>query len=298
MTRPNLNYYLYKTAHGAAYCAKRCIPAYLVPAKKDLSGDFSIGITTYIARYEKHFKPLYSALCKHFPDVKLIVAVNGFSDRAAHQKYLDRFSREICANSAPSRSFIIHDRPVGCSRLWNEILGASLQSPALILNDDLRIYPYLRRWAESLDWGKADITLLNSIWSNFIISENIVRQVGAFDENFTGIGFEDMDYTARAYFAGVSIANTICPYICHKDLKPEKTSFDDISGKIWGKFTSANHDYFFKKWRKCAAGEGAYIKQIASCVEPAAKQEFIPLKRLPIGGQGNIYYPDRMQNKT
>ena len=271
MTKPNLNYYLYKAAHGAVYMARRCIPASLVPPKKDLSGHFSIGITTYIARYEKYFKPLYLALCKYFPDVRIIVAVNGFSDSAAHQSYLDRFSREICANAASNRHFVLHDKPVGCSQLWNDILGAGIQSPTLILNDDLRIYPYLRRWAESFDWEKADIALLNSTWSNFIISQKAVRKIGAFDPMFTGIGFEDMDYTARAYFAGVKIANIICPYVYHKDLKPERTSFDAISGKVWGKFTSANHDYFFTKWEKCAAGEGAYIKQIASHVKPVIK---------------------------
>ncbi len=300
MTRANLNYYLYKIVHSIAYCVKRCIPAFFMQPKKDLCGCFSIGITTYIERYEKYFKPLYLALCKYFPDVQIIVAVNGFSDSIAHQRYLGQLSKELCTDLRSQHSFILHDKPVGCARLWNEILGVSQESATLILNDDLQVYPYLRRWAESLEWEKADIALLNSTWSNFIISQKAIQQIGAFDEMFAGIGFEDMDYTARAYLAGIKIANLICPYISHKDLKPRQTSFDTISQRVWGKFTSANQDYFFKKWQRCAQGEGAYIKQITSCVKPTAKQELAPLNRLPIReqGQGNVYRPDRETDKA
>jgi len=293
MTKANLNYYLYKAAHETIYFAKRCIPSFLIAPKKNLSNSFSIGITTYVSRYEKFFKPLYLALSKYFPDVQLIVAVNGFSDNAAHQEYLERFLKEICVNSALKRRFILHDKPVGCAQLWNEILGTTSQDPTLILNDDLLVYPYLRRWAESFVWEKAEIAILNSTWSNFIISQKVIQKIGAFDEMFTGMGFEDMDYTARAYFAGLKIDNVVCPYIIHKNHKPKQTSFDALSGKTWGKFTSINQDYFFKKWQKCESQEGPYIKQIASCVKPAAKQEFLPLQRLHMGGQDNIYYPDR-----
>jgi hypothetical protein len=86
--------------------------------------------------------------------------------------------------------------------------------------------------------------LLNSTWSNFVITDRTIDRLGGFDPGFPGIGFEVMDYTARAGPAGESISNAFCPYITHKHRQPKATSFDSVSDRVWGKYTSAHQAFF------------------------------------------------------
>ncbi|MCS5698247.1 hypothetical protein NZK32_04220 [Cyanobium sp. FGCU-52] len=268
--KPNLKFRLYSLARSTLHGCRRSIPAALVPPRTSLAGRFAIGITTYIERYDAYFRPLYRSLARTFPEVPITVAVNGFGDLSAQRRYLERIEAELCA-SAPSRHrFVLHERPVGLTTLWNEILELSLPLPTLILNDDLRIHPWLRRWAEAFPWEDAQLTLLNSTWSHFVIADSTVRRAGAFDPEFPGIGFEDMDYTARAGCAGIAIANRLCPYLSHHDHQPTTTSFDGDSGRVWGKYTSANQAHFHSRWQECGPEEGVAIRQLRSHVKPVS----------------------------
>lgn len=266
--QPNLNFRLYSLARSTLHGFRRRIPAALVPARISLAGRFAIGITTYIERYDAYFRPLYLSLARTFPEVPITVAVNGFGDITAQRRYLERIEAELCSSAPPHHRFVLHERPVGLTTLWNEILELSLPLPTLILNDDLRIHPWLRRWAESFPWEDARLTLLNSTWSHFVIADSTVRLAGAFDPGFPGIGFEDMDYTARAGCAGIAIANRLCPYLSHQDHQPTTTSFDDDSGRVWGKYTSANQAHFHSRWQECGPEEGVAIRQLRSHVKP------------------------------
>ena len=138
----------------------------------------------------------------------------------------------------------------------------------MILNDDLKAYPWLRRWAEKLDWHHVSLTLLNITWSHFIITSKVVQKLGYFDSGFTGIGFEDMDYTASAGMIGITIHDLLCPYLCHRNHQPERTSFDCESTRVWGKYTSANQAVFFQKWEECTPNQGIYIRQLKTSVRP------------------------------
>jgi hypothetical protein len=53
-----------------------------------MSKSFSIGIVTYIRRYDAYFKPLIKQLDELFPNVEKTVVVNGFYDQEAQAKYL------------------------------------------------------------------------------------------------------------------------------------------------------------------------------------------------------------------
>jgi hypothetical protein len=139
----------------------------------------------------------------------------------------------------------------------------------MILNDDLKVYPWLRRWSEKFEWNHVSLTLLNSTWSHFIITSRVVQKLGYFDSGFTGIGFEDMDYTATAGMLGVSIYDVLCPYLAHRNHQPESVHLlTGQSTRVWGKYTSANQQYFFNKWQECPQGEGVYIKQLGASVRP------------------------------
>jgi hypothetical protein len=140
---------------------------------------------------------------------------------------------------------------------------------------------------------KAQLTLLNSTWSHFVISKEVIDQVGAFDPGFKGIGFEDMDYTARAGLAALPIGNVLCSYIAHKNHQPSSPSFG--SDKVWGKYTSQNEEFFYSKWETCPAKEGIFIKQIPAYVKPKHPLSPIPLPGIPstVATDGNRIFPDR-----
>lgn len=270
MGKANVKYYMYIAARAALNQSKRLVPNALIPSTDNTRNDFSIGITTYIERYEHYFKPLYKTMALLFPNTRITVAVNGFPDQTAQKDYLDQIESEICSKAPQHHRFILHDKPVGLTTLWNEILGLSLPLPVMILNDDLKAYPWLRRWAQRLVWQDLSLTLLNHTWSHFIISREVIEELGYFDPGFSGIGFEDMDYTALAGMKGIKIHDLACPYLVHRNHQPERTSFDSESTRVWGKYTSANQAYFFQKWEECTPNQGIYIRQLKKSVRPIA----------------------------
>jgi hypothetical protein len=291
----NLKFRLYCAGRAGVQSLRRLAPAVLVPRRRDLGRSFAIGITTYSERYDRFLKPLHGAITRLFPEVPLTIAVNGHGTAEAQARYLERFQREICAGAPAHQRFVLHDRAHGLTTLWNAMLAASPEDlPLLILNDDLKIHAWLRRWAEAFDWPSAGLSMINSSWSHFVIAPDIVSRIGSFDPSFPGIGFEDMDYTARAGLAGVPISNHLCGYIHHQDDKPETTSFDDISGRIWGKYTSANQQHFSAQWQPCAEDQGVWIKQLDGWVRPRHEIIVFPRPSIPAKAwRGNVFYPDR-----
>ncbi|MCP9787183.1 glycosyltransferase family 2 protein, partial [Cyanobium sp. N5-Cardenillas] len=269
--------------------SRRRIPRVLLPPRRPLGDRFSFAITTFEARYETYFRPLYRSLRRSFPEVPILVAVNGHGDQASQSRYLERICRELASGEPPHRRFLLHDRVVGLCQLWNELLQASPTATTLVLNDDLRIDPYLRRWAEAMAWDTVDLTLLNNTWSHFAIGRHCWQQVGAFDQSFSGIGFEDMDYTARASLAGVRIVGTDCPYLHHANDQPTTTSFDGQSERVWGKYTSANQEVFVRKWERCPEPEGTYIRQLGHHVRPIAPLPPLPVPPLNPSGPGIVH---------
>lgn len=292
----NLRYRLYCSARDGVQALRRLAPPVLVPPRRDLAGCFAIGVTTYSPRYERFLKPLHAAISRIFPEVTLTVAVNGHGTPEEQARYLDRFQREICAGAPAHHRFLLHDRAHGLTTLWNGMLAASPPDrPLLILNDDLRLHAWLRRWAEAFDWRSEQLALLNSSWSHFLIAPSALARIGAFDPGFPGIGFEDMDYTARAGLAGVPISNHLCGYLRHQDDKPTTTSFDTISGRVWGKYTSANQEHFAAQWEACPEGEGVWIKQLRGWVRPRQPVQRFDLPQLPEEAwSGPVLMADRL----
>jgi hypothetical protein len=195
-----------------------------------------------IARSTQHgfLRRLPAALVppRTFPEVPITVAVNGFGDITAQRRYLQLLKAELCA-PAPA-----HPHPQ--RRSAHPSMAAPLG----------RIVPM----------GRPQLTLLNSAWSHFVIAAVAVRRAGACDPGFPGIGFEDMNDTARAACAG--IANRLCPYLSHHDHQPTTTSFDRDSGRVWGKYTSANQAHFHARGQERGPEEGVAIRQLRGHGKP------------------------------
>jgi hypothetical protein len=300
MPRNNLNYYLYRSLHKGSSTLKSAIPSVLIPRDRQLSKRLTLAVTTYIERYDDYFKPLYLKLSKLFGDTQIIVAVNGYGDTNAQAKYLQRIENELCSNAPATHRFILHDEPVGLSRMWNEILLHSKATSTLILNDDLTISPWFRRWVDRHFWAEHSLTLLNNSWSHFAISRQLIDKIGAFDPGFAGIGFEDMDFDARVHFAKQITNSLECPYIHHLNHTPKTTSFDQISGRTWGKYTSQNEAYFFSKWQQSLEPEDAYIRQLKSRVKPRFPHNLPRLEDQALTGlvSATIHYPERMKSRS
>jgi len=287
-----INFQLYKFASRVKGKMLNLLPLKLIPKNKKLDQKFEIAITTYVDRYENFFKPLYFSLRKIFPEVPIYVAVNGFHDSEIQKNYLERFYNEICTRNCGLTKFILHDKAVGLTRLWNELLSQSNCDTMLILNDDLQVYPWLRSWLTDKS-SLSTLTLINASWSHFFFPKEIISRVGWFDEEFHGIGFEDMDYTARCAVKEVNIDNLRCQHIIHLDHQPSRTSFDDKTDTLWGpKYSSINYHRFFDKWKVTDKKTGIYIKQLDSfVVQNQAHNDVIPTLKLQfING---ICYPDR-----
>lgn len=288
----NINYKLFQLAHEAKGRLVRLIPQKLVPHRKDLSSSLQIGITTYVDRYDQFFKPLYISLKSLFPEVNIYVAANGFHERDIQKKYLGQLENELCTRNMGDNTFVLHDKPVGLTRLWNELLSQGKCKTTLILNDDLRVYPWFRLWIENRRWSE-NITLINGTWSHFFFSRELCHTVGWFDETFRGIGFEDMDYTARCALNNIGIENIRCQYMTHLDHQPSRTSFDDQTATLWGpKYSSINHDAFFQKWKLCDHDSGIFIKQLKSFVV-ANKRSAEKACKIELCFTNGVCYPDR-----
>jgi hypothetical protein len=268
------------------------VPRSLVPRKKYLGDTLEIGITTYIDRYDTFFKPLYKRVRLLFPDVRLRIVVNGFYNEEEQQEYLERIENELCTSLGENVTFVLHDRPKGLTRLWNEILSQNQTEYALLLNDDLEVLPWFRRWLETAPWMSSHVTLLDGTWSHFVISSRSLDDIGWFDQEFQGIGFEDMDYTARCLASDVEIVHVRCPYVQHRDHKPVRTSFDDVSSRAWDWYSGVNQDHFFKKWHHSTCDQKIYIKQLRDYVEPTGYVGEIARPK-PLKFHKGLCYPDR-----
>jgi hypothetical protein len=113
MQTNNLNFYLYTSARRLLHQSRCLIPASLVQPQKQLDKDFAIGITTYIERYDKYFKPLYQSVSRYFPEVKITVSVNGHPKTEDQQRYLLRLQEELCSTAPPHHTFVLRDQAAG-----------------------------------------------------------------------------------------------------------------------------------------------------------------------------------------
>jgi hypothetical protein len=284
------SYYKLRDIADAVRCS---IPASLIPPRRDLGQELCIGITTYEARYETYFKPLYFQLTNLFPDVPILVVANGSNDSTACSHYLNLMEREIIAGASFSHSFILHDRISGLAQMWNELLVKSLPRSTLIFNDDMGVFPMFRRWAEAIDWTSCGLITINSRFSCFSVDARTVARVGAFDQQFTGFGWEDVDYQARAQLLGVHETGIRCPYVVDLMHTPTATSFDDISTRA-GKYSQINLDHFHSKWTVSENKADPYILSINANLHHISGDLKLPL--LPRKGGldiGQCRYPDR-----
>ena len=123
----------------------------------------------------------------------------------------------------------------------------SLNDRILMLNDDLMIDPYFRFDFERNLNKKNDFFVINNSWSHFLISKEVVKNVGWFEERLLGIGWEDGDFMLRMVENNITPTSLKCLGIKNFVAPATNAGFSSISNFI-GKYSEINKNFFHEKW--------------------------------------------------
>jgi hypothetical protein len=216
------------------------------PRHETKNGRYSIGVVTYIRRFENLFKPLISQLCKLFPDSEIIVAVNGYYDHEQQTIYLKKINSFL--EKYPNVKVLCHDRPQSLSRLWNQLIINSANAKVLIFNDDVLLLPSFRRHFENSGSLAMDVVLLKNSWSHFLIAKRVTSVAGWFDERFPGVGNEDEDYEARLALLGEPVHCIELGGLKNISVKTKDFSYGKTVEVTKEKYITANKVFFDSKW--------------------------------------------------
>ncbi len=225
---------------------------------------FSIGVVTYINRFETYFKPLVRQLDLLFPGVQKNYVLNGYYDQAKQQDYLEQAKAFLKSTSADN--IITFNEHHGLTHCWNQLLISSRATKVLILNDDL-IINRLFSWSLKLQIDFFETAVINRSWSHFIISKTTARQVGWFDERFVGMGSEDADYALRMSLAEGKTTMThnyiktiYCLGVKNVVARDTDPGWKKISEFSQGKYAKVNFEFFLKKWDIIKEPKPGYVQ--------------------------------------
>ncbi len=225
-------------------------PFYRIILLKRSPLDISIGITTYMDRFENCLKPLVSKLTVLFPSEQIIIMANGHYLSNEQKVYMEELNA-FCGRF-PNVEAESYSDPRGLSFLWNRIIKKSVSDNILILNDDIRVKAGFRRFMEKSGIIDSEIATINSSWSHFEISKNIINKIGIFDEAFREIGGEDDDYLARLALYGANPGNYFSDTISGSRRKKSHikglNSYGRDMSKEPGGYSLLNTRHLFEKW--------------------------------------------------
>jgi len=159
--------------------------------------NISIGITTFVDRFERYFVPLLSGIKDYAPENEVIVAINGEHNQEFNQVYRKRILEFLAVQDKVYP--LIFPRFRGLSKLWNSIIINATNDYILLVNDDIAINnsDFMEVICSALRRNKGRSFLINKSWSHFVVNRAEIDELGYFDERLLGIGEEDGDMTWR-----------------------------------------------------------------------------------------------------
>jgi hypothetical protein len=214
--------------------------------KKRTNFSYSIGIVTYVDRFDIFFKPLIKNLVSIFPDTEFVIAINGYYDQDIQKRYLNIIKRYLL--NFKNIKIVEFIEPQSLSKLWNLLVINSTSDKTLILNDDLKIAPSFRYSLELVEIVKNDIGIINTSWSHFIISKKIIQKIGWFDERLPGVGNEDQDYECRLTMNNIMLVDFRVRGLKNIIFQTKNFSYGkeiDVEEK---KYVKQNKIFFDSKW--------------------------------------------------
>jgi predicted glycosyltransferase involved in capsule biosynthesis len=206
-------------------------------------------VVTYHKRFNEFLVPLIKSLTSIFSDVEILVIVNGHPDRTLQINYLDKITTLL--KQFPKVRYLTYDQHQSLSKCWNQLIILSHTEKIIIMNDDTQVTELFRQELENKVIQK-NFSTINTSWSHFLISKNIIRTYGWFDERYIGVGFEDADYAYRmiiANFNNGNIINTDCLGLRNYVADQPDPGWKNLSKRnTANKYTSANHEFAVEKW--------------------------------------------------
>lgn len=168
-------------------------------AQMDNAPMLSIGITTFVHRFEDYFIPLIAKIREFDQETEIVVAING-----EHQQLFDEeFRRKILHFLAdhPRVFPILFTEFRGVSKLWNTIITHASHEFILMLGDDIMITDpnFLTTIKQHIIQNQGKSFTINKSFAHFVLSRKEIDHLGYFDERLLGIGEEDGDITWRYY---------------------------------------------------------------------------------------------------
>lgn len=212
------------------------------------ANDYSIGVVTYVARFEEFFIPIINQLVSVFPDKEIVCILNGHPDATLQIGYLKKVTAFLA--QFPNVRYLSYERHQPLSKAFNWLLMMSFAPRMLILNDDLNLNLLFRADLEKALAENPNFFIINNSWSHFVISKEIVKKIGWFEERLAGTGQEDGDYSVRMQNAGVEIKHAKALGIINYVAPQKNAGWREISAvsKTSGKYSEGNEQFFYKKY--------------------------------------------------
>ena len=239
---------------------------------------FSLGIVTYLGRFDTYFKPLLRRLNLIFPDYDIMVFLNGHHNLEKQIDYLQKATTFLA--QFPQVRYLTNISHQPLARAWNWLILMAAGQHVLLLNDDLTVNLEFRHNLERLA-SVPDVCTINKSWSHFIINKEVVRQAGWFDEGFQGMGYEEYDYIFRLARLGVRVRNLHIHGILNYVAPSTDASWAAISEVTAGKYSKINYDYFLMKWSWSEHGEVPAQKAFKVVYEPHEQEWLVSLNEAP-----------------
>jgi hypothetical protein len=215
----------------------------------------SIGVVTYLGRFETYFKPLIRKLYFLFPDYDIVVFINGHYDTMNQIRYLRNVTSFL--SNFPTIRYVTNLEHQSLAAGWNWLLMMARCDRVLILNDDVSFKWSFRYYLENLQ-QIPEIFTLNKIWSYVVVSKDIIQKVGWFDERYRGTGYEDTDFVIRLALKGIAMEDRRIHGLenIHDCLSPlEDVGWAKISGPTFHNRSELNRQFFMEKWGIINPGE-------------------------------------------
>lgn len=211
----------------------------------------TVVVSTYIERFDTCFKPMIVKLTQLFPSEQILVVANGHYDTVRQLPYLKDL-RSFCSQY-PIIDLFDFLEPVSISKMSNTSILQTKYPITFSLNEDLRVSILLRRFLKESGILQESIATVNKSWCHIVITKELCRFVGYFDERLPEIGGEDDDYAARCAIAGIEIKDYTTLRIGQS--KKKYRSRDELNS--WGRdmtkqlagYSSLNHSFLLReKW--------------------------------------------------
>jgi GT2 family glycosyltransferase len=156
--------------------------------------------------------------------------------------------------------FVRHKEPMGIAVGWNDGLRISRGKYKAVINDDIvAVKGWLEAMVEAFEKVEGALVTAPSVekmpngkgieecrtWfpgSCFMFTEETIKKVGYFDEQFVPFNYEDVDYWTRVYKAGGKLARNYNVTVGHK----EGQVIHEIPNN--GTVDAENKEKYIKKW--------------------------------------------------